>query len=114
MKLSHSPAAAIPIVKQLWLEFFLLKLAHFFISEVAQFFIDKGKPYSKMLNDGILELRAKVGSDISRVLSFFIVGKKVVLTNGFIKKTQKTPKEELERAKQYRAEYISRKERDLP
>lgn len=60
------------------------------------------------------ELRAKVGSDISRVLSFFIVGKKVVLTNGFIKKTQKTPKEELERAKQYRAEYLSRKERDLP
>ena len=37
--LSHSPAAAIPIVKQLWLEFFLLKLAHFFISEVAQVFI---------------------------------------------------------------------------
>ena len=42
MKLSHSPAVIIPIVKQLWLEFFLLKLAHFFISEVAQFFIDKG------------------------------------------------------------------------
>ena len=40
------------------------------------------EPYSKMLNDGILELRAKVGSDISRVLYFFIVGKKVVLTNG--------------------------------
>ena len=39
VKLNHSPAAAIPIVKQLWLEFFLLKLAHFFISEVAQVFI---------------------------------------------------------------------------
>ena len=39
VKRSHSPAAAIPIVKQLWLEFFLLKLAHFFISEVAQVFI---------------------------------------------------------------------------
>lgn len=38
------------------------------------------------------ELRAKVGSDISRVLYFFIVGKKVVLTNGFIKKTQKNAK----------------------
>ncbi|MFQ9856763.1 MAG: type II toxin-antitoxin system RelE/ParE family toxin [Ruminococcus callidus] len=34
------------------------------------------EPYSKMLNEGILELRAKVGSDISRVLYFFIVGKK--------------------------------------
>ena len=30
------------------------------------------EPYSKMLNEGILELRAKVGSDISRVLYFFI------------------------------------------
>ena len=39
VKRSHSPAAAIPIVKQLWLEFFLLKLAHFFISEVAQVLI---------------------------------------------------------------------------
>lgn len=66
-----------------------------------------------MLQKNGYELRAKVGSDISRVLYFFIVGKKVVLTNGFIKKTQKTPKEELERAKQYRAEYLSRKERDL-
>ena len=50
------------------------------------------EPYSKMLNEGILELRAKVGSDISRVLYFFIVGKKIVLTNVFIKKTQKNAK----------------------
>jgi phage-related protein len=41
-----------------------------------------------------------------------VIGKKVVLTNGFIKKTQKTPKEELERAKRYKAEYLSRKEHD--
>ena len=33
-----------------------------------------------------MELRAKVGSDISRVLYFFMIGHKVVLTNGFIKK----------------------------
>lgn len=70
------------------------------------------EPYSKPLNDGILELRAKVGSDISRVLYFFVVGKKAILTNGFIKKTQKTPKEEIERAKRYRAEYLCRKENE--
>lgn len=70
------------------------------------------EPYSKPLNDGILELRAKVGSDISRVLYFFVVGKKAILTNGFIKKTQKTPKEEIERAKRYRAEYLHRKENE--
>ena len=68
------------------------------------------EPYSKPLDDGIFELRAKVGSDISRVLYFFIVGRKIILTNGFVKKTQKTPKEEIECAKQYRANYLSRKE----
>ena len=66
------------------------------------------EPESKPLDDGIMELRAKVGSDISRVLYFFIIGKKAVLTNGFIKKTQKTPRLEIERAKRYRADYLSR------
>ncbi len=69
------------------------------------------KPYSEHLTDGIFEIRAKVGSDISRVLYFFVIGKKVVLTNGFIKKTQKTPKNEIETAKKYRNEYLSREEK---
>ena len=68
------------------------------------------EPYSKSISEGILELRAKVGSDISRVMYFFVIGKTAVLTNGFIKKTQKTPKEELERAKRYRADFLGRKE----
>ena len=57
---------------------------------------------------GIFELRAKVGSDISRVLYFFVVGKKIVITNGFIKKTQKTPNNEIELAKKYRNEFLNR------
>lgn len=69
---------------------------------------DLREPYSKHLNDGIFELRAKVGSDISRVLYFFIIGQKVVLTNGFVKKTNKTPSAEISRAKRYRKEYLSR------
>ncbi len=67
------------------------------------------EPYSKSLEDGIFELRVKVGSDITRVLYFFMIGKKAVITNGFVKKTQKTPKSEIERAKSYREEYLSRK-----
>ena len=63
--------------------------------------------YSEYLRDGILELRAKVGFNISRVLYFFYDGKKAVLTHGFIKKTQKTPKKEIH----YKEEYFSRKER---
>ena len=69
---------------------------------------DLREPYSKPLGDGIFELRAKVGSDITRVLYFFFVGRRIVLTNGFIKKTEKTPPQEIERAKHYRAEYNSR------
>ena len=51
-----------------------------------------------------------LSSDISRVLYFFVIGKKAILTNGFIKKTQKTPPGEIEKAKAYRKEYLSRKE----
>lgn len=68
------------------------------------------EPYSKSLSDGIFEIRTKFGSDITRVLYFFVIGKKIILTNGFIKKTQKTPPAEIELAKQYRADYLSRKE----
>jgi phage-related protein len=66
------------------------------------------EPYSKHLDDGIFELRAQVGSDISRVLYFFFMGKRVILTHGFIKKTQKTPASEIARAKLFRNEYLSR------
>lgn len=67
-------------------------------------------PNSRNLDDGIFELRAQVGSDISRVLYFFVVGHRVILTNGFIKKTQKTPPSEIEKAKQSRRDFLSRKE----
>lgn len=66
------------------------------------------EPYSKHLEDGIFELRGKVGNNISRVMYFFYVGNRIVLTNGFIKKTQKTPKREIELAKQYRKDFLER------
>ena len=68
------------------------------------------EPYSKSMGDGIFELRAKVGTDITRVLYFFVVGRKIILTNGFVKKTDKTPKAQINLAKKYRDEYLSRKE----
>lgn len=68
------------------------------------------EPYSKHLKDGIFEIRAEYGSDITRVLYFFFTDKRIVLTHGFIKKTQKTPPSEIDRAKRYRAEFLSRKE----
>ena len=66
------------------------------------------EPYSKHLDDGIFEIRCQMGNDISRVLYFFCCGKTIVLTNGFIKKSQKTPRRELELAKKYRKDYLER------
>ena len=66
------------------------------------------EPYSKSLDDGIFELRAKVGSDISRVLYFFYYEGRIILTNGFTKKTQKTPQREIKIAKESRKDFIER------
>lgn len=68
------------------------------------------EPYSKPLGDGIFEVRAKQGSDITRVLYFFVKNKTIILTNGFVKKTQKTPIEEIITAKNNRREYEKRKD----
>lgn len=71
------------------------------------------EPYSKHISEGIFELRAKQGSDITRVMYFFYVDRHIILTNGFIKKTQNTPQSEIEKAKRYRSDYLKRKERTL-
>ena len=66
------------------------------------------EPHSKYLGNKILELRAVSGNNISRVLYFFVAGERIVLTHGFIKKTQKTPKQEIERAIKYMKSYIDK------
>ena len=66
------------------------------------------EPYSKHIEDGIFELRAKIGTDISRVMYFFYSGKKIIITNGFIKKSQKTPRKEIMKAKAYREDYLNK------
>lgn len=65
-------------------------------------------PYSEHLEDGIFELRCKLGSNITRALYFFYVGKKIIVTNGFVKKTQKTPPSEIKLAKSRRDDWIKR------
>ena len=64
------------------------------------------------MEDGIFELRCKLGSNITRALYFFYVGKRIVVTNGFIKKTQKTPPGEIKLAKDRRKDWIERQERE--
>jgi phage-related protein len=55
--------------------------------------------------DGLFEARVQLGSNIWRVFCFFDDGKLVILLNGFLKKSQKTPKKEIERAVQLMKKY---------
>ena len=57
--------------------------------------------------NGLYEIRVKQGSDIFRIFSFFDKGKLIVLANGFQKKTQKTPKQEIEKAEIIKEEYFA-------
>jgi len=59
--------------------------------------------------DGLYEIRVQLGSDIFRIFCFFEQEQLVVLANGFQKKTQKTPKKEIEMALKIKAEYESEK-----
>jgi phage-related protein len=61
--------------------------------------------------DGLFEIRVEVGSNIYRIFCCFDKGNLVVLFNGFQKKTQKTPKSEIELAEKLKAEYFAAKEK---
>ncbi len=60
---------------------------------------------------GIYEIRVEVGSDIFRIFSFFDKGQLVILVNGFQKKSNKTPKNEIEKAEKLRKQYFDEKNR---
>jgi len=55
--------------------------------------------------EGLYEIRVQLGSDIFRIFCFFDKGQLVVLANGFQKKTQRTPKKEIELALKIKEEY---------
>ena len=58
---------------------------------------------------GLFEIRVQVGSDIFRIFCFFDKGSLVILANGFQKKSQKTPRQEIEKALKIKEEYESEK-----
>ena len=59
--------------------------------------------------DGLFEVRVELGSNIYRIFAFFDKGNLIVLGNGFQKKTQKTPKKEIDKALKIKAEYENEK-----
>ena len=63
--------------------------------------------YLKLITgtNGLYEARIQLGSDIWRVFCFFDKGKLVILLNGFQKKTEKTPKNEIDKAINLMNEY---------
>ena len=78
------------------------------ISILEEFGNNLREPHSKPIGDGLFELRIKFASDITRIFYFFVVNNKIILTNGFVKKTIKTPKTEIELARKYKADYERR------
>jgi phage-related protein len=66
--------------------------------------------FKKLTNTGELwEIRVQQGNNIFRFLGFFNDKSFIVLTNGFQKKTQKTPKAEILLSEQRKKEYLERK-----
>ncbi len=62
---------------------------------------------SKFISNGIFELRVRHTNKISRCLYFYIENKKIIFTNGFTKKQQKTPKSEIEKAIKLKLSFIN-------
>ena len=60
-------------------------------------------------NDGLYEIRFEIGTDIFRIFCCFDKGNLVILFNGFQKKTQKTPKQELDLALKLKKDYFLNK-----
>ncbi|MFK0732559.1 MAG: type II toxin-antitoxin system RelE/ParE family toxin [Gloeotrichia echinulata GP01] len=66
--------------------------------------------FKKLVNtDDIWEVRVQVGNNAFRLLGFFDDDNLVILTNGFVKKTQKTPSQQIELAEQRKRDYLNRK-----
>jgi phage-related protein len=57
----------------------------------------------------LYEVRVEATSNIYRVFSFFDEGRIIILLNGFQKKSQKTPKKEIELAERLKKEYFNEK-----
>lgn len=68
--------------------------------------------FIKLIKDGLFELRITWNGNIYRLFFIFDEGKIVVLFNGFQKKSQKTPKQEIEKALRIKEEYYEYKKTD--
>lgn len=75
---------------------------------LEEFGSDIQSNHSKSVGDGLFELRIKFSSNITRIFYFYYKEKTIIILNGFVKKSQKTPRVELRKARKYKREYIER------
>lgn len=66
---------------------------------MLEFGSNLGMPHSKAMSDGLFELRVKGKDGIARIFYCTLMGKRIVMLHGFIKKSQKTPTKELKIAR---------------
>lgn len=71
------------------------------------------EPYTAPIEEGLFELRTKQGSNVSRALFFFIEGNRIIVTHGFLKKQNKTPRKEIEKGKQFKQDWLRRHENEV-
>jgi phage-related protein len=71
---------------------------------IEEFGANLGLPYTDSFGDGLFEVRAKGQEGIGRSIFCYAVGKKIIILHSFIKKTQKTPKKDLDIAKERKKE----------
>jgi len=73
----------------------LAKMLHIFeLIEMAG--AQLGEPYTKALDDGLFEVRAKAKEGIGRSIYCYQKGQKIIILHSFVKKDQKTPKKDLQ------------------
>lgn len=60
---------------------------------------DLGMPHTRSLGGGLYEIRAKAAEGIGRAIYCTLVGKRIVILHGFVKKNDKTPARDLDLAR---------------
>ncbi len=75
---------------------------------MQEFGSNLGMPHSRALTGGLFELRVKGQEGIARVFYCTLVGRRIMILHGFVKKSQKTPVKELKVARRRMAEVKER------
>jgi len=70
------------------------------LSRMSEYGPDLGMPHTRAMGDGLFEVRAKAGEGIGRAFYCTLVGRRIVVLHGFVKKTDKTPAKELNIARE--------------